>query len=609
MKGVVGQNCDRCPDGWVLVVNDTRTEVPEWKKHFDYTEGCFPCSSCVTDVLSKAETMENDLAPAMADFSGVNSSYFTFRRLDYIEKEVNRLRPRIELLDPQKSLKRITPLEDQISAQQKNVKGLNVDFKLSLMEKLKNQTKELEESGRNAQQEMNTVQMKIQKITDEMKTIADGLGGSVNQNQIDAFVAAAEQYLGEIVSRNFSDDRSQCREKYELSKEFLQKAKDFSAPGDDLYKSVEETARQLDEMGERLDDLKMNAEKAKSLSEMASQLNFKNSASRATFIVDQIESFSRDAVENNWKGTGMMNKAKTFKDEAKFAFDLLDSENQEMSTMMGKMREEINKGQEQLGESVTLTENARLHANNLKDKADELKDILENVKTPARDVLVAASAYKNIADNINNADEAALAAKTDSDNAASMSVGLKDKADKAMDKTNELYEMATNQLNELVNVLQPSLNTSKMQIENIDMKNRKTKEDVEDSNKKLSSIAELGNKLEVIKDNATDAYDLARNSFVSIQPMAREIHAKLNETTTLQADQAEMKFAMDATKEALNELETRRAKRSPQNDDFNERIERLMAKKASFERKRMENAKLMENLKSNHRRVRAKLAE
>ena len=51
LEGVIGQNCDHCPDNWVLVVNETRTVTPEWKRPFSYREGCFPCSSCVADLM------------------------------------------------------------------------------------------------------------------------------------------------------------------------------------------------------------------------------------------------------------------------------------------------------------------------------------------------------------------------------------------------------------------------------------------------------------------------------------------------------------------------------------------------------------------------------
>ncbi len=63
----------------MLVVNDTRTEIPEWKKPFDYVEGCFPCTSCVSDLLDSTENMNNSLSPLMTEFGDKESSYFAYR--------------------------------------------------------------------------------------------------------------------------------------------------------------------------------------------------------------------------------------------------------------------------------------------------------------------------------------------------------------------------------------------------------------------------------------------------------------------------------------------------------------------------------------------------
>ena len=60
LEGVIGQNCDHCPDNWVLVVNETRTVTPEWKRPFSYREGCFPCSSCVADLMVNTNGYENN---------------------------------------------------------------------------------------------------------------------------------------------------------------------------------------------------------------------------------------------------------------------------------------------------------------------------------------------------------------------------------------------------------------------------------------------------------------------------------------------------------------------------------------------------------------------
>ena len=107
-------NCDRCPTNWVLVVNDTSPVEPEWMQNFDYKEGCFPCSSCVADLMESAETLNSTLAPIMDEFEAANSAFFAFTRLEYIDDTVERLRPEIELLNPLEGTRRLQPLENQL---------------------------------------------------------------------------------------------------------------------------------------------------------------------------------------------------------------------------------------------------------------------------------------------------------------------------------------------------------------------------------------------------------------------------------------------------------------------------------------------------------------
>lgn len=80
LEGVIGQNCDHCPDNWVLVVNETRTVRPEWKAPFSYDEGCFPCSSCVSDLLRVTDALNTTIAPIMREFQGAEDNFFAFQR-------------------------------------------------------------------------------------------------------------------------------------------------------------------------------------------------------------------------------------------------------------------------------------------------------------------------------------------------------------------------------------------------------------------------------------------------------------------------------------------------------------------------------------------------
>lgn len=161
LPGVVGQNCDHCPPNWILIMNETRTYVPEWKRPFDYEEGCFPCASCVADLMATSAELREELAPSMSDFRAKNNSYFTYRRLGYINDEIERLRPEIALLNPEEGNKRIEPLEGSMNNLHITAKSLNVEYKRTLMEELSNQAKAVEKDGLNAVAEMGSVGVEV----------------------------------------------------------------------------------------------------------------------------------------------------------------------------------------------------------------------------------------------------------------------------------------------------------------------------------------------------------------------------------------------------------------------------------------------------------------
>lgn len=93
----------------------------------------------------------------MTEFLGVESSVFAYQRLNYIEKEVNRLAPEISLLNPQEGSRRLEPLESQANDQHQLAKSLNVDFKLQLMDEIREEARDQDEKAMKTVTEMDMV--------------------------------------------------------------------------------------------------------------------------------------------------------------------------------------------------------------------------------------------------------------------------------------------------------------------------------------------------------------------------------------------------------------------------------------------------------------------
>ena len=154
LPGVQGQNCDGCMDNHILIQNETRAIRPAWKAPFDYEEGCFPCSSCVDDLMKKMKKILEELNPILNEFKRNEASFYANQRLNYLSDQVERLKPEIALLDPSVGNRKMQPLEQSMDQLTRDSKSLNVVYKLERMADLASNAGGLEVDGSNAVHEM-----------------------------------------------------------------------------------------------------------------------------------------------------------------------------------------------------------------------------------------------------------------------------------------------------------------------------------------------------------------------------------------------------------------------------------------------------------------------
>ena len=134
--------------------------------------------------------------------------------MNYIEEDVEKLLPEIELLNPQEGSRRLQPLENQIADKAKKVKSLNVEYKLNVMADLSKEAKDLDAEAATAVDDMGKVGVEIMAITKEMREIADGLGSGVTPEQIQTAIDLGNEWLDAMKEHDFSEDRSLANDKY-----------------------------------------------------------------------------------------------------------------------------------------------------------------------------------------------------------------------------------------------------------------------------------------------------------------------------------------------------------------------------------------------------------
>jgi laminin alpha 3/5 len=476
-------NCDHCPTHWVLVVNETRAENPEWKKPFDYEEGCFPCASCVSDLIETTENLNSSLAPIMDEFGGKESSFFAFRRLNYIEEDVQRLMPEIELLNPQEGSRRLQPLEAQVAEQQKRVKSLNVDYKLNVMDALSMEATELGGMASEAVTDMGKVGVQIMSITKEMREIADGLGSGVTPEQIQTSIDLGNEWLAMMKENDFSQNRAMANEKYRIARDLIQDVKQFAEPVETFKGNVSMEDDRMKEVAFKLVDLKLNSEKASKMLRVAKTLNFRNSDPAATYKAGKIREMISASEGNIQLGAQLNREADDFLDESTKSFSRLQSRSENILINVETLNNKVDSDRVGIARNFDLLQEAAEHASQLEQQATVLEDEVANAKNPAVRAIDAANAYQRIVAALKNANDGATKAMQAAEDAANMSVGVGTKASQSRERTQQLYEAASKNRDVVNNELQPTMENSLVNVEDVGAKNKVTKQMVEASAK------------------------------------------------------------------------------------------------------------------------------
>ena len=121
-------------------------------------------------------------------------------------------------------------------------------------------------------------------------------------------------------------------------------------------------------------------------------------------------------------------------------------------------------------------------------------------------------------------------------------------------------------------------------------------------------MKDLREKLKQTVQNATDAETVAHDALGSIDLRANLIRDAMNKSNQLSDASAEMKLAIDATKNALAKLEEARPKRDADPDDVDGRIDRLRASETRINGIRSNINTMMSTLKERLGRVRESIS-
>merc|ERR1712106_227086 len=374
---VIGQNCDGCPPNHVLIMNETRAIIPEWKRPFDYAEGCFPCSSCIEDLMITMNGIQNELLPIMNEFLRNEASFYANQRLNYISDQIDRLKPEIALLDPAVGNRKMMPLEQSMDKLGRESKSLNILYKLGRMRELAKNAQYLETDGSNAINEMGLVGIKVQEVIKDVLAISEALGSGINPELLQTSIRTAQYLLEQMESHSFQDTREKAEEEQQAARAVMEEVKVWASPVEDFKQSVMETEERLGTLEEKIVDIQTQTETAKQLSTEANTINFRNAAPQASMKIDKINDITEASEAIKQLSEQLVEEAEASRESAKDAYYDLGSKNDDVTQRTSDFNDRIKTYETDIEDLFSLERKAAMKARELSDQAANLEQIAQ----------------------------------------------------------------------------------------------------------------------------------------------------------------------------------------------------------------------------------------
>ena len=452
----------------------------------------------------------------------------------------------------------LQPLENAVSDHQRQAISLNIEYKMSILEELKEDTTKLQGRAQSAVDDMNKVGDEIGEVTGDMREIVDGLASGLSPQQIELSVETGRQWLEEIKQYNFDEERRVSLEEQQAARDLREKVREFSDPVKKFQEKVSDVQKDIGDVDNRLQDLEDNLEKTEGMIRTASSLNFRNSDPPASFKTGRIATLDDNAKSSNDLGSSLVFEADKFLRSARDSYGRLTGERDNMQAKKEDFNRQISDQLNAVIQNDARLNEAEEHVIELEGQAGEFGSILTGAKEPAARSLQAAQAYDNIAKAMAEAEERAEEARNDAEEAESISYGVSDKATQSEARTRSLYDEAVAASDTLRTDLDPRIESAKNDVKQVEAKTKVTKQAVEAITRGMDNLKEVTDVLKDTMQKADDAETLAHDALQSIDARADLITRNMAGAKKIQDDSADLKFALEATKKALEEIEARR---------------------------------------------------
>ncbi|XP_046976709.1 laminin subunit alpha [Vanessa cardui] len=449
LPGVIGEKCDRCPERWVL--------IPQ--------EGCLECDSCTDALIFTVQDLNDLLSTETLDFKDKADTFFTTQRLNYISNQTELLKPKVAELK-NVDLEEVTTAVKGLETSAKNLLR-SAEFAATDSDKQIVRAADLTSTADEVLAAVRENGQKAKDIVSHVSELATGLELS-QQPKVDSALQEARQIKNDIAEKDLKPKEQLAFNAYTNATEQIERMNLFVQPVLQQIKRFESIMNDTHELKKKLNEMLEYTTFAQHTAAEAEKLNTNNRKSKFGNKVSSVTKLNGAAMKDLIDAAIDINNATYFTSKV----DAITKDAANVLNEISAVNDETEKSLMTIADTLpnlsNLTDEALVHASNLRNRADNLRALAEreNNNTRTKDAYSAASAYSSIVQEIGDAKKASDEAEAAVANISNINTVLNNRVSPARDRSLALSERATLALANVEQKLRPNLTQADLALRN-----------------------------------------------------------------------------------------------------------------------------------------------
>ncbi|XP_074042767.1 laminin subunit alpha [Leptinotarsa decemlineata] len=414
LQGVVGEKCDQCPHRWAF--------VPDF--------GCHQCDNCHHALLDDTDQLSIIIDPVIFDFDSTQSGYFTRRRLQNMQEEIEKLRPIFDEVNPNHIDLNATLLELESLEQDSRNLNRKSNYSLENSESLKNQSERLKDKIEILLDEISQVEEDAIRTAENIEKIFTDLHHEAGK-EVDKALKEG-QAIFDIMNEYDLTPREIIADKTMISvNEIWKNVTEYKRPVENLQNESQKIEKDLNFFYKKLDDLYNHTQYSLNMATEAENILSKSGKHRLKNKLDDIQQKVTQSEANLDESEILLNNASKMIDSSIGKLKDLQDAPETLETLNNNFRSQLENNRDEIIKIEELKPRVQDHASNLSERVQQLEHILSESQFGSNDAVKAARAYKDIVAAVESARKAADSAQIDTNEAADILSNIQERTNDA----------------------------------------------------------------------------------------------------------------------------------------------------------------------------------